>query len=346
MELRGINDSLQNVASSINYINLQWNRKYYEVGDFSIQLLQSDYDADVKYVWSPDRPEVGVVEKLETHSDITGDYIQLTGRFIESLFSRSVIVPRFSANGKPSTLSRNIVSTYVTDFPGGLLSLSAFAEDDAEVNVDVDYFGSEVDDATYALLKQAEKSQRVSFDDESLCFVHSVWSGIDRTQDQQANSYALFSDASDTDEIKITEDESGYKNYAVIALPDDVIIEYDGRTDKNEAIRRKFIDCSKQSRSSDQTQAQFEASCIQKAKEELAKWPRIRNVETQTSQNHKEYLVDYDLGDKCDIVNHKVKKSYQSRIIEVREVIKEGQHFVDVVFGDKIPTTYERVMNR
>ena len=48
------------------FINLQWNRRYYEAGEFTAQILKSDYLPGTAYLYSLDRPEVGVLQKVQT----------------------------------------------------------------------------------------------------------------------------------------------------------------------------------------------------------------------------------------------------------------------------------------
>lgn len=347
MELRGLGADFSTIRSDVEYINLQWTRRYYECGEFSVQIRMADYDQRIKYLYTPDRPEFAVIEKLVTTQDITGDYVQLSGRFIESCLSRDVIVPKLAIKDTPQTISRSIVTDYAESFPGQLVAQTP-SEEDTDETVDRNYLGEELDEATYALLQTVERSQRIVYDYDNERFLYSTWQGVDRTQSQDVNSYALFSDMeNNTEKISVDEDESGYKNYAVIAMPEDKFLYYDARPEgSTEGIRKKFFDYSSQSPEKDQTDEEFEAACIQKAKEELLKWPQITNIEAKTMQYRFFYLQDYDLGDKCDIVNNALRKSYESRIIEVREVFKEGKHEVEIVFGDKIPTIYERMMNR
>lgn len=343
MEIRGLNRNRQMVQPYIEYINLQWTRRYYECGEFSMQIRMEDYDPSVQYLYTPDRPEFCVIEKTTTQNDITGSYVQLSGRFYESMLTRDVIVPRYVASAAPQTICTKLMTAYAKHIPGGVVVESGQAH--SWEAVDVDYMGIELDEATWPLLKAIECSQRIVYDFDHDQFVYSIWQGLDRTQSQSVNEYALITD-SNTDGMETDEDESGYKNYAVILMPDKSIIECDARTDPDEDQRRKFFDYSSMSKEDGQTDKQFRSACIRKAKEELQNWPRIVNVQADTIQDRLFYLTDYDLGDKCDVVDERFGKSYESRIIEVREVFKEGQHSIEVVFGDKIPTIYERVKNR
>ena len=41
--------------------NLQWTRKYYESGTFSLQIPLEQYDSNVAYIYTKDRPEMGKI---------------------------------------------------------------------------------------------------------------------------------------------------------------------------------------------------------------------------------------------------------------------------------------------
>ena len=341
-EVLCLNENLETLGY-LSYIIMQWNRRYYECGDFSFQVKTSDFSNDIKYLYRPGYKEVGMMEKIHTEQDITGHYVQMSGRFLEGMLDRNVIYPAFVSNGRPAVISSTIVSRYAEDIPNLVVETPPVDDDES---VEVSYFGEQLDDATNPLLKTVERGQRITFNPDDGTFVHSVWQGVDRTQSQSVNNYALFSDvAQNTEKITIDEDESGYRNYVRIALPSG-FIDYDGRKTSDEPRRFLFMDESKSSPAEGQTEAQWKQSLLSKAKEELQKWVKINNVEANTLQNGLIYLEDYDLGDKCDIVSNELQKSYESRIIEAREVVKEGQFSVEIVFGDKIPTIFERVKNR
>lgn len=345
IELWGLNGNKGTVSHDIPYLNLQWYRRYYEVGEFSIQILVEHYDPSIKFIYTPDRPEVGVIEKLRSDTDITGKYVQLSGRFLEKYIHRKTVYPAYIANATPRKHACTIMSRYASNIPG--LVIADSLEEDIDAAVDVNYHGKYIGDYTYPLLQTVERSQRISLDHQTGAFVYSTWKGLDRTQIQNVNNYALFSDVSgNTEKITIDEDESGYRNYAVIAMPDGTYLTYDARSSQDEEIAEHFIDESKSSCPDEMTESQWRSSLIQSAKEDLLKWPKINNVEADTMQSGLIYLKDYDLGDKVDIVSNDLTRSYMTRIIEVREVVKEGQHTIETVFGDKIPSIFERVMNK
>lgn len=91
------------ICAILNPINVQWNRKYYECGDFSIQISSRDYLNDMTYIYFDDRPETGIIQKVEYSETVNGRFIQLSGFFLEKELDDKIINPTFYANGNCET---------------------------------------------------------------------------------------------------------------------------------------------------------------------------------------------------------------------------------------------------
>lgn len=68
-----------------DFIELQWNRKYHEAGNFVLYIAAKDYNPDIKYIQVKDRPETGIVQKIMYEEKTNGDFVTLSGFFIEKL---------------------------------------------------------------------------------------------------------------------------------------------------------------------------------------------------------------------------------------------------------------------
>ena len=62
-------------------INVQWNAKHYECGDFSIQISTDDYETDFAYVYCNDREQMGIIQKVSQTQNVKGKFTQLSGFF-------------------------------------------------------------------------------------------------------------------------------------------------------------------------------------------------------------------------------------------------------------------------
>ena len=63
MQLLALDSSFQPV-SYLPYFNLQWDREYYAIGQYSVQIAAADYDPAMAYMYTPDRPETGIIQKV------------------------------------------------------------------------------------------------------------------------------------------------------------------------------------------------------------------------------------------------------------------------------------------
>lgn len=70
-----------------NFIELQWNRSFNGFGDFAVYMPVSEYDAAVKYIQNAGRPETGIVQKIVYEQKPEGDFVTLSGFFIEALLN-------------------------------------------------------------------------------------------------------------------------------------------------------------------------------------------------------------------------------------------------------------------
>lgn len=84
MELLGLNSSFV-LIKTLRCTNIRWNRRYYEAGDFQLELLASDWDTSIAYIYTHQRPETGMVQKIETEHTIKGEFVLVSGFFLEGM---------------------------------------------------------------------------------------------------------------------------------------------------------------------------------------------------------------------------------------------------------------------
>lgn len=339
MEIAGLDKNLETLTY-FQYLNLQWKRRYYEPGSFSMRILAADYDPRMKFLYTPDRPEVGMVEKVDYERTAQGEFVQLSGSFLEALYNRIYAYPQIKGKYKLSVLL-----DHVLNHPGEWYTLDLYAPqpdrtafDDTEV--DVAWKNDTITECLYSTLKTLELSWRFVMDPNTGKVMLRIWQGVDRTQAQEANAFALFSDDSHhVTQFSYTEDESGYKNHAVVFYGSDSIgdpYRHDVYTENWQTEGRRWLMMNVDD---DLT----EAERTQKAFDELKKYPIVQSSDIEVIQSGLLYMKDYDLGDKCDVVCHRLGKSFAARITGVDEVFKAGQHNVSLTFGESASTVYQRV---
>ena len=205
-----------------------------------------------------------------------------------------------------------------------------------------DFMGSKF----YELLNLQGLSYKCAYDYLTNKINFSIWQGKDRTQSQNTNSFIIFStEFNNIANIDITTDESNYRNYAVVGGSGDGDERIYVTVDLSNGGYKKKIFLDKKSIRYDQeeqTLAEYKAELETEGKKEMLKYQLQNNIDIDTKNSGYEYMVDYDLGDKCDIIISDLNLSLEARIIEIYEVLKENTHTIELILGDKKITNYEK----
>ncbi|MGO5053650.1 siphovirus ReqiPepy6 Gp37-like family protein [Lachnospiraceae bacterium LCP25S3_G4] len=345
MELKTLDKDFIPVGDvALKYLNLQWNRKYYEYGDFQIQILSKDYDPNMKYVYAVDRKEIGILNQPKLEESINGDFIVLTGFLYNKILDDKIVYPTFYANGNITTEVRRQVSTYKEDIPNLYLKESQKTLGTKILWQDT---GTELGKSITDVLKTQELAYRINYSYVDNKFYFEIYQGLNRTQSQTENNFVVFSHGfKNLKNVKVEIDDSNYKNYFVVGgsgEASDRIIEIVDLSNGGYK-KKKFIDAKGESYDeTKQTLAEYKQTLRQKGLEEALKYLKVYNFEFDALQSGSVYLEDYDIGDKCDIVIESMKLSYEARLIEVNEVYENGNKEIKLIFGDKKPTIYEKV---
>ena len=98
MQLLALDADFQPVAY-LPFFNLQWTREYYQIGNFSVQIAAADYQPTMAYLYTPDRPETGIIQKVELTETVKGRFVQLSGYFLEAILNDKVVYPAYYATG-------------------------------------------------------------------------------------------------------------------------------------------------------------------------------------------------------------------------------------------------------
>ncbi len=342
MELLALDRDFAPVAY-LRYFNLQWTRRYYECGEFSVQLRAADYRPEMAYIYARARPETGIVQKVEYTSGLKGEFVQLSGFFLESMLNDKIVYPTFYGRGNLELATRELVETYKEDLP--LMRLGPVSG--AGSSATWQETGGQLADVLYETLQTQELSFRCRYSLEDNAVYFEVWQGLDRTQSQTVNNFVTFSQTfRNLSGANITTDSSNAKNFAIVAGggegADRVVAEVD--LSEGGYRRKLFVDQRNLSYDPDkQTLEEYKEELRQKGREKLLKYVSSFNADADVADGAGfAYLRDYDLGDKCDVVVDSVRLSLEARIIAVYEVVKQGRHTVELELGDKILTPYDK----
>lgn len=91
LEVFFLDENFDRLTGSIPYTVLTWTRRYYEPGEFMMEIPIKQYIPEAKYVYADDRPETGIIQKVEVvDSDYNADdsigidVVKISGFFLEA----------------------------------------------------------------------------------------------------------------------------------------------------------------------------------------------------------------------------------------------------------------------
>lgn len=90
LEVFALDARMRRASGSIPYASLQWSRRFRKPGQFSMQVSRDVYDPSWAYIYCDDRPETGIIQKVQTDDDDFNseasagvDIVTLSGFFLE-----------------------------------------------------------------------------------------------------------------------------------------------------------------------------------------------------------------------------------------------------------------------
>lgn len=325
--------------------DIMWHRKYYENGQFSLQIDKGSYSADMEYVYTSERNEVGIIQQRKFTQD--DNMVVLSGFFLESVLGRKCVYPMMTQTSTRMQFIADAIENYPVD--GFDIVVDGFTESGTASKRQET--GGQLDEVAHTMLKAEEMAYRCYWGMLDHKVHVQFYKGADRTQSQNVNNFVTFSPKwRNMKGATATLDDSNYANYFVAGGQGEgadrvyVVIDLSDGGVKVE----KFLDMRDvEYNTEEMTLEEYKAVLRGKAAERALNYVKIKNIEFDADATRSfQYLEDYDLGDKCDIVIDDLGLSYQARIIEVIETWVRNEYRVTLVFGDKIPTPYEKVRLR
>lgn len=343
MQLLALDAAFQPVAY-LPYFNLQWTREYYTVGQFSVQISAAGYSSTMAYLYTPDRPETGIVQKVELTETVKGRFVQLSGYFLEAILNDKIIWPTYYGKGSVPAAVVDMLRQYKGDIPLlGVVDPPAAQNGEASAWQET---GSSLANAAYTRLQMVEHSLRCRYDYLTNTITAQVWQGADRTQSQTTNPFVTFSDGfGNLAQADASTDCSNHKNYAIVAGQDQGENRKVAVADLSGGGYRRMLYVDARDLRWDpekQTEADYLAALQQRGLEKLLEYQAVRNVEIQAGGGSFVYLRDWDLGDKVDVIVESIGLAMEARIVTVREVFKQNNHTVEIELGSKKLTQLQK----
>lgn len=311
-----------------------WTDRYWECGDFDIELSAADpilkeMKMD-RYLYYSESDRLMVIEILEYRSDYDkGSYAVVKGRSLESILDRRIVwgLKNFDTTVY-SAIQTLINENYInpSDANRKITDMEFVASEDSAVTtprLEAQYTGDNI----YNIISDVCKENKLGFKlirNDSGKIQFSLYSGVDRSYGQTANSYVIFSPyfenivnttyTEDKTEVRNTvliggEGEGSSRKYATIA-----------GTETGIARRELFVDArgvSSNVNGSTISNTKYQNLLIQKGNDKLKEYKLDTEFDCEAAvTNTFKMGIDFNVG---DIVNVQDEYGHNriSRIIEI-----------------------------
>lgn len=333
------------VRPLVPYVNLQWNRRYYDFGQFEIQMPIDCYEDGWSFVACRElaRPEVGVVQKVAYSNGGGERLVSISGFFAEKMLDGVICAPRFVADKKTTGATvKALCERYRVDEKKGI---RFFSGEELGGRTQSDFLGDKLGTKLYSILETRELSYSVGLTEfvahEPLALGLRVWQGVDRTAGQSENPRAFFStDWGNLTSESYTRDTSAYANVCIVSAEDEALqfeVDLSGGGERFET----FLDKGSSKPSDGQSEEDFKAALEQEALEKLAACVISIDADANVLDG---YLDTYDLGDIASFAFEDIGLMFDARIVEVSEVFKPEGHTISLSFGTKRISNLERAL--
>lgn len=319
MELILLDDKFNVISAPIDrYYSLQWFENYYDAGGFELHLASDFFPAVLRseYVYNNEADEAMLIDDVQA-SDDGKQTLKLSGKSLDTLLKHRVMDEVDSFTGTVEDIARQAVQKYaiVSDRSVSLLRLGT-RKGYTDTAVATNERGAELYEWLRELLKPYEMSFRIHYNFEDNALDFEVYRGLDRTQEQTVNTWAIFSTSFENlSQFKYARNKTDYRNYAIVMTDDGtkrVTVDKTGGAPRREL----FVSADDELDTAAMTQLGESA---------LAEYAMIETVggEVQGGSNLT-YGEHYALGDLCNIEDTHLGVSAAARLTQMTTVVEKG----------------------
>lgn len=353
MDIYVLDTDLQSVGIIDNYSSVIWTTRYFVNGDFELYLPASEKALNLlkeRYYLCRDKDisqtnigrhykNVMIIEKIEITTDVEiGNYLTITGRSLQSILKRRIVWQQTNLTGKVELgirqlISENAISPLISERKIQRLVLGDIVN--LPDNFDLQITGDNLGEAIETLCTTYGYGYDIDIVNGKFRFY--LYAGVDRSYNQNANPYVVFSN---NFENLLKTDYSynleSYKNVALIAG------EGEGISRKKQSIGNAsdlaryemYVDARDLSTNDGEyTETEYNNLLKNRGWEKLNENPIIESFsgETETRLTYK-LNEDYFLGDIVQVVNeYGIEAS--PRILEIIESDSEEGNSIIPTFS-------------
>lgn len=296
-----------------------WIKRFNGIGEFEIYIRATDellnfFTNDDILITRDNDDSAMITETVKLTTDTeNGDYLTISGRSAESIIGRRIIPKQANYSGTTENVIRQMMIDNIIDPVDPWRKMDFVSLGTARgwtESIDKQVTGKNLLETISDLCVSENYGFELVFSNGTFTF--ELFKGVDRTFDQTANQYVIFSPTFENlGNTEYSRDTTTYYNSVFVAGQGEgsnrYIVEADNEEKTGLFLREKWIDSRNTSRTTDDGELTVEAYrdlLIQQGKEELeiAKEKTTFGGEILNTNTYI-YGVDYNLGDVVQIVN-------------------------------------------
>ena len=346
MDVWILNTDFEAVGIIDYYISLIWTERYAEAGDFELYLKSDSSVFDIVqqgyYLYLKGAKMTMIIEQIEIQTDVEdGNELIITGRSIESILDRRIIFPQTNLSGKLQNGVKQLLNENLISPTDSNRKIDRFVFDEStdaaitNLQLKAQYTGDNLYDTICAICAAYNIGFRVTLGTDNK-FHFSLYSGTDRSYDQEDNTYVVFS--AKFDNLKSSNYLESDKNLKTVTI---VAGEGEGTARKTKTVessvgagsgmfrRELFTDARDLSTTTSSSETMSEeaymAKLEQRGLEKLAEKVSVISFEGEVENGQTfTFDTDYFIGDVVQLVNE-YKREGTVRVTElVRSIDTSG----------------------
>lgn len=329
MELLFLNDSFDLMSAPVDrYHSLQWEENYYDEGKFELHLAP-DYISTVlsaEYIYNNEADEA--MQIIDVRADDDGKQsLQISGVSLESLLKLRVMDEAKTYTGTVEQIARQAVTDFAITGDKAIPRLElGVLNGYTDTAIATNQVGAELYEWLRELLKPYEMSFRIHYDYEQNRMTFTVYRGLDRTQEQDTNTWAIFSTSFENlSQFSYARNRKDYRNYAIVMTDSGTRVDVDQTN--GEPRRELFVSASDDLDTEALTQLGVSA---------LAEYAMVETIGGEVQGNaNLVYGTNYALGDRCNIEDSDLGVSASARLTQMMTVVENGATRRIPAFGEQ-----------
>lgn len=334
MNLWVLNSEFQALFLIDSFESFLWTDKYNGAGDFEIyttvelnvlRMLEKGY-----YIWLEESDKTMIVETIQITTNVEdGAKMIISGRSLESILDRKIIWTQTNINGNLQNGVRKLIEENVINptIPDRRIDNFIFEESEDEkitsLKLDAQYTGDNLYDTIVSICESNSIGFQVLLN-RDYQFVFKLYAGEDRSFDQEANPYIIFSSSfGNIISSDYIDSDKTLKNVALVAGEGEGLDRRTYVVGSASGMERRelYVDARDiQSRTSDGgtiSESEYNEKLKTRGEEKLSNYKRTKSFDgaVETLNTHV-YGKDFFKGDIVQFVNEYDMEA-KVRVVEI-----------------------------